>query len=926
MQYKAKINPFNGMLQLVPTNIVLSFKEGVDEQADLPLSGNAVGDARIANDTGHLYVWSIESSSGLLTDWIDAGDIVDLNWSAIAGKPSSAVADIDDAVTKRHSPESDNQVADTVPTEDSGVSVQDALNALEGVSHTQDTDKYLTTMVTNVLYVDNKRTDDYTPTGTITKPFKTIQSAHDAITGNSSTNRFEIRIATGAYYSEVLALSKDQIVLVGEGGLARLTGAITITSLHLRFENLRINSNVTLSLPTGFLLECDGCQTTTGTWNITATAPVGNEFVQILRSRLWSSQINTTGIKGIVGFSGGILQGAIFNITNSEFQMANVDADTFTLNLKTGTHAELGGSLVQRSTLNIDATSDAQADATWLGTNTLINAGTLTLMTKGGDIRNIPAGNISSTDVQSAINELDTDKVDKVTGSSLVPDTEISKIHSPESDNQTADTVPTEDSGISVQDALNALKESPGGILKVETYTQDKLFPSAEMIINHSAPTTSHHIISEIYGLQSEVDESLDFDTVDEGNYTQENIAKTDFIDDKVQLHLDEVISNVYAHYHLNELSQGVVEDSSGNDRDGFTIANPIIIDGKLNKAKNFIPANDQYINLGNIASFDYNTVFSIEAWIRTTNGDGNYHSICSKFDVANSKGYIFGVYGGGIDLAFQSSFEGGFLEVWSTPINDGNWHHVLVNYDGTGIASGITIYVDNVDATAGTWDNGVPLTSLTHGTFCSIGSCDGSSIMDGDIDEVVIYKDFNLNETQRTFRYNAGAGRENMGTYDTTKGWYVRTNTNQINTSTWSGILQLEPIDTLPIGTQIRYLVSIDNKVTWKKFNGSIWTTVDLVDIDTQGNTSEELSAMVKDDWDLLFVAGTLDIVASLKSTISTSTPLLNLIGIHYNAGLIMKLVDSKVLVTRVSPTQHKIKNILTEPLYGVSITMIIP
>ena len=242
--------------------------------------------------------------------------------------------------------------------------------------------------VTNFLYVDNKRTDIYTPDGSIIRPFLTIQAAHDAITGNSSTNRFEIRIATGAYYSEVLTLSKDQIVLVGQGGLTGLTGAITITSLHLRFENLRINSNVTLSLPTGFLLECDGCQTTTGVWNITATAPVGNEFVQILRSRLWSSQINITGIKGIVGFSGGMLQGPTFNITNSELQIANVDADTLVLNLKTGTHAELGGSLVQRSTLDIDAASDAQVDATWLGTNTLVNAGTLILMTKGGDINN----------------------------------------------------------------------------------------------------------------------------------------------------------------------------------------------------------------------------------------------------------------------------------------------------------------------------------------------------------------------------------------------------------------------------------------------------------------------------------------------------------------------------------------------------------
>jgi len=101
-EYKAKLNPFTGQLQLVSTNVVLAFKAGVASQASLPLTGNAKGDARLANDTGHLYVWSIDATSGLLTDWSDAGDIVDLTWDAISGKPSSSVANIDDAVSKKH--------------------------------------------------------------------------------------------------------------------------------------------------------------------------------------------------------------------------------------------------------------------------------------------------------------------------------------------------------------------------------------------------------------------------------------------------------------------------------------------------------------------------------------------------------------------------------------------------------------------------------------------------------------------------------------------------------------------------------------------------------------------------------------------------------------------------------------------------------
>lgn len=87
-EYKYKINPRTGQFNLVPTNIVLSFKEAVATQGDLPLTGNAKGDARLANDDGHLWVWSIEDATGDLSDWVDAGDVVDLEWDAIAGKPS----------------------------------------------------------------------------------------------------------------------------------------------------------------------------------------------------------------------------------------------------------------------------------------------------------------------------------------------------------------------------------------------------------------------------------------------------------------------------------------------------------------------------------------------------------------------------------------------------------------------------------------------------------------------------------------------------------------------------------------------------------------------------------------------------------------------------------------------------------------------
>lgn len=100
--YKTKLNPFTGELQLVYNGTIVTLLGGVNTQTDLPLIDNSKGDGRIANDTGHLYVWSIVASSGDLTDWIDQGDFIDIKWGALQDKPLSSVDDIDDAVDKKH--------------------------------------------------------------------------------------------------------------------------------------------------------------------------------------------------------------------------------------------------------------------------------------------------------------------------------------------------------------------------------------------------------------------------------------------------------------------------------------------------------------------------------------------------------------------------------------------------------------------------------------------------------------------------------------------------------------------------------------------------------------------------------------------------------------------------------------------------------
>lgn len=61
---------------------------------------DATGDATVASG-GATYLWDTSTSAWVKISEAESLDI-SLTWSALSGKPTSSVADIDDAVTKRH--------------------------------------------------------------------------------------------------------------------------------------------------------------------------------------------------------------------------------------------------------------------------------------------------------------------------------------------------------------------------------------------------------------------------------------------------------------------------------------------------------------------------------------------------------------------------------------------------------------------------------------------------------------------------------------------------------------------------------------------------------------------------------------------------------------------------------------------------------
>jgi Concanavalin A-like lectin/glucanases superfamily len=63
--------------------------------ATLPIINNVLGDVRISTDTGNLYCWMIEASSGSLSNWLK---VTSSSYSDLIGAPYSTALDIDNAV------------------------------------------------------------------------------------------------------------------------------------------------------------------------------------------------------------------------------------------------------------------------------------------------------------------------------------------------------------------------------------------------------------------------------------------------------------------------------------------------------------------------------------------------------------------------------------------------------------------------------------------------------------------------------------------------------------------------------------------------------------------------------------------------------------------------------------------------------------
>lgn len=318
-------------------------------------------------------------------------------------------------------------------------------------------------------------------------------------------------------------------------------------------------------------------------------------------------------------------------------------------------------------------------------------------------------------------------------------------------------------------------------------------------------------------------------------------------------------VTGVYAQWHMNASSGTSVLDSGPNGYNGTCInmEDSAWVVAKLNNGLRFDGINE-YIDCNNIANFSRTDSFSIEAWVKT--------STPSKMIVARHNGtrgwFLYIASDGKIYFNLSNSYGPNQLSRKSIgSIIDNAWHHIVATYNGSITAAGMHVYID------GLLDDGDTTETLTDtiqvGVNLRIGAWNNGLYFNGDMDEVLIYSKV-ISAFEVTQRYNSGNGTENEGVDQNDPAIYPNIGflfTTNLDVCTETA--------TKPSGTSIRYHCSSDDGITWKYWNGAIWTITN--DTYNQANSITEVNTNIGS----LASSGTFKFRALLRSDGSNNVEL---------------------------------------------------
>ncbi len=142
----------------------------------------------------------------------------------------------------------------------------------------------------------------------------------------------------------------------------------------------------------------------------------------------------------------------------------------------------------------------------------------------------------------------------------------------------------------------------------------------------------------------------------------------------------------------------GSATNSSNKAAPSKWIGDPATFEpGRLGQAARFKAPT--HLDAGDLADFGYFDKFSLLAWVRTDESSGG--TIISRMaDMPQGEGFSVAVEKGAVHVRLVKRWLDDAIRVATRgTLKPGDWHHVLVSYDGSRLAAGIRVYLDGQPA-----------------------------------------------------------------------------------------------------------------------------------------------------------------------------------------------------------------------------------
>jgi predicted ribosomally synthesized peptide with SipW-like signal peptide len=155
--------------------------------------------------------------------------------------------------------------------------------------------------------------------------------------------------------------------------------------------------------------------------------------------------------------------------------------------------------------------------------------------------------------------------------------------------------------------------------------------------------------------------------------------------------------TDLVARYPFDVAAGSTAADVSGNGNDGTLVNGPGATGGQFGDAVSLTGSTD-YVAVADDPTLDLTDAFTISAWVETSGTQPSYARLVSREQSGvGNRQYNLGFTPGGmrprtvVDTGATTSVE----VSGSTPITDGNWHHLAITFDAT---DDLRLYVDGTE------------------------------------------------------------------------------------------------------------------------------------------------------------------------------------------------------------------------------------